>query len=723
MRSSTAMSLERIAGGQSRVLFAFPGGAGAWDGMGMALYRAEPSFKASVDACSLVAEGRLGFDAASRFRDVGASRTSPDFRTAWRNRIVLIGIVQIALSDLWQSAGIVPDGVLGLSLGTYAAAYAAGALSRSEVATVVCSVARTVSDRPKKGIMFQITGNVEAAKSLCQRAPVPLAFLGELSPQETLLIADANDASVNSAYLASSGRLVRQLPTDWTYHTTLQAFDRPSMLEDLKGIESRPSRLPIYSSASGGLLPEDTIQDGGSFHWGMSHPFYFGSAMTAALRDGFRLIVNVGPKPIMTPTLREAARRDGARVRFVDSMCADEPEMRTWRRALRQVSAQARANARPRRKRQTANGTSGAAATRLDLFAPEVGPDPSRYLKPLREAGAVHFLPRSDCWLVVGYDAVRSVLRTPNDYSHRDVESFESSLLGADGVGHATTRRLLVSRFSDESCESLGHYTDQIAEQLLVPLAGKPEFDTVSAFSMPLTDLLAARLLDLDDVALSAVRAQLGGRPRPSGLLVGPARAAIAPVAERIPLYADLVRRHEFDESVALGLIVLLWAAITGTTNTALSSSILLLRDHSVRREIEAEPRLLSAFVDESLRLHPPQQLISRTTIAEVTLAGVRIPQGSSVSLAIGAANRDPARFAAPDRLILDRPNSRDHLAFAAGPHHCLGARLARIIMPAALGTLLRVMPDFELVQPFHTLRYVSNNWTGTLEQLTIASG
>lgn len=170
-------------------------------------------------------------------------------------------------------------------------------------------------------------------------------------------------------------------------------------------------------------------------------------------------------------------------------------------------------------------------------------------------------------------------------------------------------------------------------------------------------------------------------------------------------------------------MIVLLWIAATSSSRTALSTSVMQLARQPVRQKLAARPNLVPAFVEESLRLEPAEVMITRRTIRQVILAGVKIPADSRVVLMIGAANRDPARFEEPDRLILERQNVRDHLSFAAGPHYCLGARLARAEIRAALKTLLRLMPDFELVQPPHSIRYARAGLSRTLESLTIASG
>jgi len=80
-----------------------------------------------------------------------------------------------------------------------------------------------------------------------------------------------------------------------------------------------------------------------------------------------------------------------------------------------------------------------------------------------------------------------------------------------------------------------------------------------------------------------------------------------------------------------------------------------------------------------------------------VEIRGVRIDKGDTVHCLLGAANRDPAHFSDPDRFNPERPNARDHLAFGAGRHFCLGASLARIEAEQALARVFRGLPGLRL--------------------------
>jgi cytochrome P450 len=96
------------------------------------------------------------------------------------------------------------------------------------------------------------------------------------------------------------------------------------------------------------------------------------------------------------------------------------------------------------------------------------------------------------------------------------------------------------------------------------------------------------------------------------------------------------------------------------------------------------------------LRFEPPIQAFVRTVTGATCLRGVDLHPGEKVMLLYGAANRDPAVFADPDRFVVDRPNNR-HLAFGTGPHRCLGAHLARVEMRAVLDEVLDGLPPFVL--------------------------
>jgi cytochrome P450 len=114
-----------------------------------------------------------------------------------------------------------------------------------------------------------------------------------------------------------------------------------------------------------------------------------------------------------------------------------------------------------------------------------------------------------------------------------------------------------------------------------------------------------------------------------------------------------------------------------------------------------ADSQLATKVVEEILRLDCPAKSVWRTTLRDAEIGGVRIPAGQRVSVLIGSANRDEARFVDADKYDLDRPNLNSHLAFGLGIHFCLGAPLARLEGRIALEVLASQLPGLKLDPAF----------------------
>ncbi|CCH18554.1 cytochrome P450 [Micromonospora lupini] len=125
-------------------------------------------------------------------------------------------------------------------------------------------------------------------------------------------------------------------------------------------------------------------------------------------------------------------------------------------------------------------------------------------------------------------------------------------------------------------------------------------------------------------------------------------------------------------------------------------------------RALVADPRSVPDFVTETLRFAPAIDGWLRVTRRDVTVGGATIPAGARCLLMIGAANRDPAVFAHPDRFDPRRPDAADHLSFGHGPHFCIGAALARLEAGVALTRLAEAIPGLRLA-PEHSRSFKPN--------------
>ncbi|WP_171174095.1 cytochrome P450 [Ruegeria sp. HKCCD8929] len=134
------------------------------------------------------------------------------------------------------------------------------------------------------------------------------------------------------------------------------------------------------------------------------------------------------------------------------------------------------------------------------------------------------------------------------------------------------------------------------------------------------------------------------------------------------------------------------------TTTNLIGNGLALLNDHpDQRRKLLDDPDLIAPAIEEVLRFRSPNQFGNRETTAAVELDGLTLPVGTNLHLCIGAANRDPSVFTDPHRFDITRKPNR-HLAFAGGPHVCVGLTLARMEGRIAIGRLLDRFPNYRLL-------------------------
>ena len=157
----------------------------------------------------------------------------------------------------------------------------------------------------------------------------------------------------------------------------------------------------------------------------------------------------------------------------------------------------------------------------------------------------------------------------------------------------------------------------------------------------------------------------------------------------------DLVTEEELVFSAMFTLL----AGHETTMNMIGNGMLALLRDPDSLAALRRDPSLIDSALDEFLRYDSPVQVTFRTALEDIEVAGRTVPRGEHVVVFLGAANRDPERFADPDTLDLGRTDNH-HLSFAAGPHRCIGEVLARVEGRVAFETILRRMPKLALADP-----------------------
>lgn len=331
------------------------------------------------------------------------------------------------------------------------------------------------------------------------------------------------------------------------------------------------------------------------------------------------------------------------------------------------------------------------AAATIDLTSPAVARDPFPHYETLRRDGTVQYLPRHDAWIVLGYDEVQSAFAQPQWFSNRPYAEVDTVLLAADPPEHAAMRRVVSRLFAADAVDRLVAFAEEHARSLL-----RPRMDVVPDYANALSSAVAARLIGFDDDALARIRAVRGRSAH-----IPDHRALVSTIhglAGRAAIYHRLIA-DGLDDRQVRSLIELLWLAATTTTERVIAHCVLRLLQHENARD----PALVEPFVEEVLRLHPPELLVPRLTTAGVELGGATIPANALVYLGLAAANRDPAKFERPAELRLDRPPARI-FTFGSGIHHCVGATLGRRIVQTAVRTLVTQAPRFRAAQPLRDL-------------------
>lgn len=180
-------------------------------------------------------------------------------------------------------------------------------------------------------------------------------------------------------------------------------------------------------------------------------------------------------------------------------------------------------------------------------------------------------------------------------------------------------------------------------------------------------------------------------------------------------MISRMVKAEEDDDTLSeeeiLATVFLMYLAGHVTTVNLVGSGVVALLTHPEElAKLQANPSLAKNVVEETLRYWGPVDFIGRRFATEnLEIADTAIGKGSQVTVSLGAANRDPDRFANPDVFDISRPDANRHVAFGKGIHVCLGAPLARIEGQIAFETLIRRYPELRLAVPEDNLAWSGN--------------
>jgi len=388
--------------------------------------------------------------------------------------------------------------------------------------------------------------------------------------------------------------------------------------------------------------------------------------------------------------------------------------------------------------------------TNVDWFTDEdIHQDPYPYYEWLRAQGSAVYLPQHNVVAVVGYDEAIKVFRGEEYYSavnavtgpfpplpftpegeditaqieaHRGKISKGALLMTMDPPSHAAHRALLTGIITPRRLKENEEFIHRLVSKQVEAMLKLGSFEAVTEFGHALAVLVVADLLGVPEGEHDRFLELLPHTP--PTLVGGKVDTAYNPLAALAGALAEFIvdRRKNPRKDVLTNLALarfpdgttpevadltnigaFLFAAGQDTTIRLIGSSLRILGDdQDLQQLLRDDRKLLGPFIEEVLRFESPSKVDFRLSKVRTRIGEVDVAPGTVVMIMIGAANRDPARFANPDTFNIDRTNRGDHLAFGRGTHSCLGAPLARAETLIALNHLFDRTSTISINEAMH---------------------
>jgi cytochrome P450 len=383
-----------------------------------------------------------------------------------------------------------------------------------------------------------------------------------------------------------------------------------------------------------------------------------------------------------------------------------------------------------------------------NIYDPAVVRFPHQHYARMRREAPIVRSPQLDAWVLTRYEDVRGVLRDPRQWSsfrlgqptgmvRADLKR-ESvapmgtlSMLNADPPDHTRLRKLLDRDFTPGKIMQLAPHVQEITERLLAGAGQRERFDVAEELAVPLPVTVIAELLgippergaqfkqwsdaatepftpDSTDEEVDARNAQIAAfRAYLVAQIEQKRRTPTNDFIGRLVQARDTEERLTDDELLA-AVNLLLLAGNETTTNLISNAALALWKFPAQQQALRDNPALLDGAIEEFLRYDGSVQFTGRRALGPAEFYGQPVAPEERVVVVIASANRDEAVFDRPDELDLTRERGK-HLAFGDWIHVCLGQYLARVETKAAITTLLREFPAFDLDVPEDEIVYRAN--------------
>ena len=365
-----------------------------------------------------------------------------------------------------------------------------------------------------------------------------------------------------------------------------------------------------------------------------------------------------------------------------------------------------------------------APASTLDPYTDQALLNPWPLYRELRGMGPVVWLEKYAMFAVTRYDAVMKALRDwqafPSSFGVMMNDDMNKLLRGntlcSDGDAHSRLRRVVIRPVTPVALRSLQDEVEREAEAIVDRLYAKRRFCATAELATHLPVTIVSSAIGLPQEGRERMMEWSIGMFNCFGPMNARARNAMPVLSEMMQYasshavpgrlkpgsWAEAIHHAAAAGEVPSEAVPVMMIDYMGpsldTTIFGIASGVWLFANHPDQWDLlRADPSLIPAAINETLRMEAPVQGFSRYMARDYDLDGVALQQGSRAIMFYGAANRDPRQFSDPDRFDIRRDNAGRHLAFGTGPHMCLGMNLARLEMRALFTALARKVKRFHI--------------------------
>lgn len=306
-----------------RLLYVFTGMGPQWYAMGRELFRAEPEYRRVIEECDAYLQELCSWSLVEELnRDAESSRIN-------ETEIAQPAIValQIGLTQLWKSWGVLPGAVLGHSLGEFSAAWAAGILSLRDTMRIIFHRGKRLATLRGKGTMLAVALPEEDINSYLHETNNHVSIAAINDGSSCTLSGDEKELNRIAGKLEQKEIFHRFLRVEIPFHSKQTEEIIPSFLSDVGDFSSNTPQLPFFSTVRSCKIEDEKLD---SRYWAdnIRMPVQFSKTLALALHDGYSTIVEVGPHPVLRNSILSVSASIGKKVQEVGSLIRKEPEVR-----------------------------------------------------------------------------------------------------------------------------------------------------------------------------------------------------------------------------------------------------------------------------------------------------------------------------------------------------------------------------------------------------------